>query len=394
MRDARPLLKMAGFPFSNFNSSNMKQNKLFLKTLTGILCFAVVLFSCSKSGNNKNQGGPGTGATDSVLVNLGTNIILPSYQQLASATTALDASITTFNAGPTLNTLSDLQTAFKNAYKAWAACSEFEFGPASDLFLTTHFINSFPTDTVTIKNNTGGATYSIDGIGNYAAQGFPALDYLIYAYGNDAVIARFTSDVHAAGAKSYMAALSASLKTKAVAVANAWSSTGGNYLKTFINGTGVNAGSSLSLFANAYIQDFDVNLQNYKIGIPIGLYGPSVLPISPSKVEAFYSSLSVQLLVAQVQACQKIYLGGLDDKVAATNAQNASVPLNDAIKTELATLLTKIQALPDPLSTGIQNNAPSITDAYTEVRKTTVLLKVDMSSALGIKISFQDDDGD
>ena len=115
----------------------------------------------------------------------------------------------------------------------------------------------------------------------------------------------------------------------------------------------MDAGSSLSLMANAYVEDFDVNLQNYKVGIPIGLYGPSVLPISPTKVEAYYSGFSDQLLIKQVQAFQTIYLGGLDDKVAATSAVNNGQPLNDVIKAELTVLLTKIQALPDPLSTGI-----------------------------------------
>jgi len=373
----------------------MKKQKTLWQALGLLFCAAIVLFSCSKSG--KDQPNPGTGpatGTDAALVNLGTNIILPSYQQLASGSSVLDAAVTAFNAGPTVNTLSDLQTAFKNAYKDWAACSEFEFGPATDQFLTTHFINSFPTDTSIIKNNTGGASYAIDGLGNFSAQGFPAIDWLLFGNGNDAVLARFTSDIHAPGARQYLSVLTASLKSKTAAVVNAWSASGSNYLATFIKGTGVDAGSSLSLLANAYVQDFDVNLQNFKVGIPIGLYGPSVLPISPAKVEAYYSGFSVQLLVAQVQAYQNIYFGGLDDKVAATSAMNNGSPLNDVIKTELTTLLTKIQALPDPLSAGIQNNSPGINEAYTEIRKTTVLLKVDMSSALGIKISFQDDDGD
>jgi uncharacterized protein len=372
----------------------MKQRTL-LKALIGGFSIALVLFSCSKSGNNPPNPGGGSGTSqDTVLVNLGTNIILPAYQQLMTATASLDAAVATFNSGPTLNTLNDLQTAFKNAYKAWASCSEFEFGPATDIFLTTHFINSFPTDTVTIKANIGGATYAIDGIGNYAAQGFPAMDYLLFGNGNNAVLTQFTTDAHATGAKQYLAALSATLKSKSAAVVTAWSTSGGNYLTTFINGKGVDAGSSLSLFVNAYVQDFDVNLQNYKVGIPIGLYGPTVLPKSPQKLEAYYSGLSTQLLIAQVQAYQKIYLGGLNTKVAATTAQNNGMPLNDAINAELTTLISKIEALPDPLSIGIQNNAPSINDAYTEIRKTTVLLKVDMPSALGILISFQDDDGD
>ena len=373
----------------------MKNKNIFLKAALGILCLALVFFSCSKSSDKpSNPGGPATGTPDATLTSLGTNIILPAYQQLATTTAALDAAVTAFNANPSSGTLTDVQAAFKTAYGSWESTSEFEFGPATDLFLTTHFINSFPTDTVTIRNNVNGAAYAIDGLGNYAAQGFPAMDYLLFANGNVTTLARFTTDVNAAFARQYLAALSASVKTKAAAVSNAWSAAGGNYLKTFINTTGVDAGSSLSLMTNAYVQDFDVNLQNYKIGIPIGLYGSSVLPISPTKVEGYYSGLSDQLLIKQVQTIQNIYLGGLDDKVAATTAVNNGQPLNDVIKAELTVLLTKIQALPDPLSIGIINNSPAISDAYTEIRKTTVLLKVDLPSALGIKISFQDNDGD
>ncbi len=373
----------------------MKSKNIFLKAAVGILCLAVVFFSCSKSSSKpSNPGGPVTGTPDATLTNLGTNIIVPAYQQLATSTAAFDLAVAAFNSNPSPGTLTDVQTAFKTAYISWAAVSEFEFGPATDLFLTTHFINSFPTDTVTIRNNVNGAAYAIDGLGNYAAQGFPALDYLLFANGTATTLARFTTDATAACAKQYLAALSASLKTKAAAVSNAWSASGGNYLNTFINATGVDAGSSLSLMVNAYVEDFDVNLQNYKVGIPIGMYGPSVLPKSPTKVEAYYSGLSDQLLIKQVQSFQTIYLGGLDDKVAATSAVNNGQPLNSVIMTEFTVLLAKIQALPDPLSAGITNNSQAISDAYTEIRKTTVLLKVDLPSALGIKISFQDDDGD
>lgn len=375
----------------------MKRTTLWISGVGGCLVgFILLLAACSKSGGKSST--PPNNESDTVLVNLGTKVIIPSYQQLATNSAALDAAVGAFTSSPTLTTLASLQTAFVLAYKAWAACSELEFGPASDLYLTTHFTNAFPTDTTLIKANIGGATYVIDGLGNYAAQGFPALDYLLFAYGNDAALARFTTAGTASGAKQYLAALSSTLKSKTAAVSNAWSSTGGNYIDKFSKGVGTDAGSSLSLLVNAFVMDFDVNLQNYKIGIPIGQYGPSVLPKSPTKVEGYYGDLSDQLLVAQIQAFQNIYLGatggGLDDKVAATNAQSNGGPLNNAIKAQWNTLLTKMQALPDPLSDGIQNNNSAINDAYTAVRQMTVLLKVDMSSALGIKISFQDDDGD
>jgi len=373
----------------------MKHQHLFTTVIAGLLGTGALLLSCSKSDNSTSgPGDPPATTSDTVLVNLGTNIILPSYQRLATSTATLDAAATAFTAGASSATLSTVQAAFKDAYKAWAACSEFEFGPAADRFLSTHFTNSFPTDTAIIKSNVGGASYSIDGLANFAAQGFPALDYLLFAYGNDNTLARFTTNGNAAGAKQYLTAITASIKTKAAAVADAWSPSGGNYLDKFVKATGVDAGSSLSLLANSYVQDFDVNLQNYKMGIPIGIYGPNTLPKSPTKVEGYYSGLSDALLLAQVQAFQAIYQGGLDDKVAASKAQYGAGSLNDAINSQLSNLITKMQGLPEPLSTGIQNNAATISSAFTEIRKMTVLLKVDMSSALGIKISFQDDDGD
>jgi uncharacterized protein len=373
----------------------MKKLSFLWSALIAITCSTLIFISCSKSGDRApSTGGGGSTSQDSVLVKLGTNVILPAYQQLAASTAASDAAVNAFAAAPSLTTLTPLQTAFKSAYNAWEACSEFDFGPAEDASLNTHFSNSFPADTTIIQNNIKGAVYAIDGIANFAAQGFPAIDYLLFSRGNANTLARFTTDTHAAGALDYLVAISGSLKTKTATVAKAWSSTGGNYLATFIKATGVDAGSALSLLVNAYVQDFDVTLQNYKIGIPIGKYGPSVLPIAPEKVEGYYGGLSVRLLTAQVKAIQAIYLGGIDNKVAATAATNGGLPLNDAIKNELTALLAKVEALPDPLPAGITDADPAVTAAYTEIRKTTVLLKADMSSALGIKISFQDDDGD
>lgn len=360
--------------------------------VVGAFCAAMVLFSCSKSGSSDDSSSGNT--TDSVLVNLGTNVILPSLTKLASTTATLDTIVKAFNGAPGAFTLIPVQIAFKDAYAAWESCSEFQFGPMLDLSLTTHFTNSFPADTSVIKSNIAGASYTLDGLSNFAAQGFPALDYMLFANDNSAALARFTTDPNAAGARQYLAALTTALKTKASAVLNAWSASGSNYLDRFSKATGVDAGSSLSLLLNAFVQDFDVTLQNYKIGIPIGKYGPNTLPIAPEKVEGYYSGISVALLVAQVKAIQNIYLGGLDDKVAATTATNNGMPLNDAIKNQINTLLAKLQALPDPLSTDIKNNITAVNDTYTEVRKLTVLFKADMSSALGVKISFQDDDGD
>jgi uncharacterized protein len=372
-------------------------NKKAILSLTGFaITGIIVLFSCSKS----NSGGTTmpTGTVDSALVNLGTNIILPAYQDLSASMVALDASVTAFTQAPNATTLANAQAAFKTAYLAWESCSEYEFGPASDQSLLTTTINVFPTDSTLIKSDISSGSYTIDGIANLKAQGFPGIDFLLFGADNATTLGRYTTDIAAANAKTYLSAIVASVKTKATAVAIAWSPAGGNYLAAFTAATGVNAGSSFSLLVNSFVQDYDIVLKSYKLGIPIGKYGATVLPLAQEKVEGYYSGISLQLLVQQVTAMQHMYLGGtgygIDDKVSASKAQANGVPLNDAINAAFTTLLAKLAALQDPLSAAIVNNNTAVNDVYTEATKLVVLLKVDLSSALAVKISFQDDDGD
>jgi predicted lipoprotein len=353
----------------------------------------IILFSCSKSNNDNPNPSGNTG--DSALVNIGTNIILLSYQDFATKTAAMDAAVSAFVQAPDAGKLISAQAAFKTAYLSWEACSEFEFGPAADQTLATNTINVFPTDTAIIKNNISSGSYTIDGIGNLKAQGFPALDFLLFSTDNNTALNRFTADAAAGNAKKYLSAVASSLKTKAAATLAAWT---GTYINTFKTATGVNAGSSLSLLVNAFVYDFDVVLKTYKLGIPFGKFGATAVPQAPYKVEAWHSGISLQLMIQQVKALQNIYLGGmgygLDDKIIASKAQKSGVPLNDVIIAQFNTLLAKLNALSDPLSAAIVNNNSAVSDAYTEAGKLVVLLKVDLSSALGIKISFQDDDGD
>ncbi len=86
---------------------------------------------------------------------------------------------------------------------------------------------------------------------------------------------------------------------------------------------------------------------------------------------------------------------GLDDYLVKVNAKyNNSDLLNDVIKSQFSLAITKLQALSDPLSTQISNNASSVTSVYTELQKLTVLLKTDMTSSLAILITYGDNDGD
>ncbi|HXB92908.1 MAG TPA: imelysin family protein, partial [Puia sp.] len=231
-----------------------------------------ISFSCSKSGGSGNGSGNGTGPTpakDSILANIGNNIILPAYATLNTSVNSLDSAILDFNAGPKGAKLSAIQGLFKTAYTNWEYVSAYDgFGPAYSVQPTLAGLNLFPTSTTTIDGNISAGNNNVNAFANAAAKGFPALDYLLYSAGAN-TINKYTTDANAGNRKAYLAAVSADIKSEVNAAYKGWSSTGGNYIASFLNGTGNSVSSSLGLLINSMVQDFEI-LKNDRLGIPLG----------------------------------------------------------------------------------------------------------------------------
>jgi uncharacterized protein len=371
-----------------------KKSILILSIVTGIILF---LFSCKK----EKQDDDATPEFDrkAMLSNIGSNIIIPNYQILQTEANALDAAVTQFTTTTDSANLIALQIAFKNTYNAWQLCSTFELGPAETDLLRAN-VNTFPTDTAQINSNISSGSYNLGTASNLDAKGFPAIDYLLFNTTVNNLLLKYTSDANAGNRKVYLSALSGEIKTKVTAVYNSWITSGGNYITTFSNNTGADVGSSLGLLTNQLNYDFET-LKNYKIGIPLGKKTLGT-PL-PEKVEGYYGKNSVALAVEQLKNIERIYLGksgqgidgtGIDEYLIHLKSQYNGGLLSTAIKSQLTTTINKLQSIPDPLSQTILNN-PSVVDAvYLEMQKLVVLFKTDMPSALGVLITYQDNDGD
>lgn len=355
--------------------------------------------SCSKSGDDQPLANASS-AFDrkAMLTNLSSNIILPAYTAFQTTAVNLDKTVTDFNASPDLTKLTALQSAFQAAYKQWQSTSAFGFGPAEGQNLRIN-VNTYPADINQINSNVSAGNYNPSLLANLAAKGLPALDYLLFGTGvdNNAILQQYTTDSKAGNRKTYLAALSAEIKTGINSVIDAWNA---GYTTTFLNATGTDVGSSTGQFINQLVFDYEI-LKNFEVGIPAGVQ--SMGTAYPQKVQAYYSKMSVQLALLHVQALQSIYLGksaqgdgvGLDDYLTQAGAKSSNGgSLNDTIKAQFATAIVKLQTLTDPLSDNIKNNQAPVTAAYTELQKLTVLLKTDMTSSLGILITYGDNDGD
>lgn len=336
-----------------------------------------------------------------MLTNVGTNIITPAYAKLKIAMDSLQFCNIQFISNPSSNSLSALQSKFSIAYIAYQRCSSYEFGPAESQMIRANF-NIFPCDTAQINTNISNGSYNLATADNIDAKGLPAIDFLLF-YPNQnttEILKRFTTNVSAANAKTYLTNIINELKNKTDLVNSGWDSSAGNYITTFKNNTGSDIGGSIGMLVNQLNYDFEL-MKNAKIGIPLGK--KTLGTPMPEKVEAFYSKKSLILITEQLKTIENIYLGrnelnvdglGLDDYLVRVNAQHSSGTLNDVIKASFTSAKAKLALIPDPLSQAVISNAAAVDGLYAELQQLVVLLKVDMPSALGVLITYQDNDGD
>ena len=64
------------------------------------------------------------------------------------------------------------------------------------------------------------------------------------------------------------------------------------------------------------------------------------------------------------------------------------------IKAQLAAAQAAVLTMENPLSEFVVTNQPAALDVYSELQSLVILLKVDMMSALGVLVTYQDTDGD
>ncbi|MEM1137136.1 MAG: imelysin family protein [Bacteroidota bacterium] len=353
--------------------------------------------SCDDSG----EGGNPNESVDqqALLQNLGENFIIPAYQELNRDVTDLQSATTSFVTSPEQATLAILRNDFISAYKSWQYCSMLEFGPA-DAIILRGSLNIYPTDNELIESNIESGNYNLDAANSTVAKGFPAIDYLLYGTGaDDSAVLTYFSDTEKGTARlQYLNDVVSDVASRTSQVLSDWSPSGGNYMNTFATSTGTSVGSSLGQMVNAFLLDYERFVRDGKVGIPAGIRSAGVP--RPGTTEAFYSGISIDLAVESLEAYQRMFQGnsfandasgqGFDDYLKDLDREQLS---NDIIN-QLELTKTTVAALDNPLSATVENDNQKVQEAYAEMQKLVVLMKVDMASALGVLISYQDNDGD
>ena len=327
------------------------------------------------------------------------SLVKPGYQRFGGKLAVLKSQTTAFTAAPTATGLGTLRQAWREAYLDWQKVEMFEFGPAADVSLVNRF-NIYPADVAGIRQNIASGTYHFELATAIPQQGFPALDYLLNGTGADdnAIVQSYLgTSTAAANQRRYLADVVGTRDQLLTTVQGRWN---GAYRDTFVNSTGTNAGSSLSLLVNAFSRYYEQFLRSGKIGVPAGVMSGVA---SPEKIEAYHhrGTLPLQLAATAHAAVQNAFNGragqpSLKTYLDALGAKDSRTgqTLTQIINAQLATAAQQLAGLgPDLLSTVQTRNAAAVA-AHAEMQKAVRLLKVDMTSAMSVSVTYVDNDGD
>ena len=374
---------------------------LLLNPVVGVLVLALMVSSCDSSGGNEEEPEPMPSFDRAeMLANIGNNLIVPGYLAFQADVNTLHGAGEAFLADPSSMTLDEIRTALRDARLSWQRVAIYQFGPAENAALRG-VLNTFPTDVDQINQNIDSGSYILGSVDNIDAGGFPALDYLLHGLSetDQGTLELYTTDPSAANRIAYLQSNLDFIKNNTDTVVDDWLAEGGNYIATFLSGEkgGVDVGSSLGQMVNAMILHYERFIRDGKIGIPAGVRSSGVP--RPTTTESFYGGYSLELARESMRGLGELFEGtaldgsagiGIRENLEALDASELAAD----ISATYADVVTLLEGLSDPLSSQIESNVDDVVAAFTEMQLLVVLLKADMTSFLGVTITFQDNDGD
>jgi uncharacterized protein len=313
------------------------------------------------------------------LESYATEFIVPGFKTSLSEISRLESQILNLNS---FDDLSSVRLQWQKAYLAYLKVSLYNFGPAEEQVLRKSLVEevaTFPVNPVVILQKINSEVFSFQDF-KRDSRGFLAIEYLLF---NDANIK--DKKWHA-----YLVAITKDIKERIQIVSVAWET----YSLEFIGNDGTSAGSSTSAMYNEFLKSFEA-LKNFKLGLPLGLR-PGQTQAIPENVEAPHSQLNLLLLKQHFQGIKSFWIGtpGKGFKDYLLTVEGGEVLVNS---TELQ--MNEVEVAFDALNetdfekTHLDGNVALI-NLHTELQKLTRFFKSEMSSLLGIAITFSSGDGD
>lgn len=361
--------------------------------ITLITAIASMLVACGDGGS-----GTSVDAFDRrpMITAVTNTVIIPGYTRVTAVAEDLARKVQALDSEPTTDHIVSLRNALDSLNIAWQAVVLFDFGPADGMFGSlAENIATFPVDAAGVESlvaagDTAFADFRRD------TRGLVALDYLLGRGTVQETRDSFTGST-GAGRQRYLRAVANAIHKQLSDVLAQWT---GSYREQFVSRTGTDAGSSVSLLYNHLNIGFEL-LKNFKIGLPLGKRAGQTTT-EPTRVEAYYRGASLSLARAHFEACVRLWHGrGSDGAVFPSfRAYLATVPNGQRLIDDTESQIARVESAFATIGTNqslsdlIISQPALVEQLHTELQKLTRFYKSEMSSLLGIAITYSSGDGD
>ena len=368
----------------------MKKNTLFIFSI-------IIIFSACQNSTNNQGIDPILGPRSELLENITNNIIIPAHNNLQNELVNLHEKAQDFTSNPTVLGLSELRSAYVQAYIIWQSVEMFVIGKAEEIEYAKT-MNTYPCNTTQINNNIQSQSYNLNQENwlSWSSQGFPTLDYILYGLDVDSnQILNYYTGVDGIKYFEYLNAVVSQMQSNTNLIIDYWQTN----KESFIASDGNSATSSLNVLTNDFIYYYEKGLRANKIGIPIGRWnGFQTYEIG---IEAYYrADISKRLALASLNACKNFFIGkGINSQMSGTSygdilIANDAADVSEDIINGLNQAEVSINNLDNNFREQLLQDNSSMLNAYDALQEVVPLLKVKMLSALTITVDYEDSDGD
>lgn len=340
---------------------------------------------------------------NAVLTNLASEVMLPTYRDAAQRMDALAASLDALCQAPSAERLTAARAAWSEGRGAWKRAQVFQSGPMETLE-TRPAVDFYPVNPTGVEALIAGTqALTVEGMGSLGTQlrGLPGIEVVLYDVGRDnaALLGALRDGAGPSRRCQYLVAASGHVALKLHAFVTAWEPAGGGYARTL--GTAGQGSSSIGtareavdLVVNQTINTLDT-MQVSRLSVPNGSRTGGTP--DPARTESIPSNRSVADLTDALAALEELYTGshgahrgpGLAALVAERNPS-----LDRSVRAEFAASAQSLAAITVPVQRAVTEQRPQVEAAITELGRLKRLFKVDIANALGVTISFTDNDGD
>ncbi len=371
---------------------------------TGICFFICFLISaCAKEGSKGDPDPDLNKDRKAVLTHIADNIVIPAYADFKVKFDLMSAKSLAFTSQPGPATLADFRLAWKEAYIEWQKVELFDFGPGARTAMRNYF-NIYPASVQGINTYINNPSENIEVSSAYDKQGFPALDYLLNGVGttDSEIVSWYTVPTEGPKRIAFVKRIIAHMESLLTKVSADWK---GTYYAEFTNKTGTDIGSPTGELVNGFVLHYERYIRSGKFGIPSGAMLNGT--VSADRVEAVYSRTLAKTLAQTAHQAAVDFFNGKNVKTGTEGPSLKSYLnsleakdnlsgklLSEIINTQFTAGKSKIDALGPDLYQQVLSNNQAMKDTYNELQKMVRILKVDMTSAMSITITYTDNDGD